>query len=176
MNSLHPVLVYLRPIRLMYVREIGAYERSIPKAWERLVAWLHASGLYKPVGRGYGLACDDPMRVGRESCRYDACVEADPGTEHRATGELGVASLPGGAYACQRLFGGYDRITSIVANVYSDFEPLPGLAMDESRPVVTLYIDNPEANSRDELRADICVPVTTASEFELLKIRAAARV
>jgi AraC family transcriptional regulator len=176
MNNPHSVLVYLRPIRLMYVREGGAYERSIPKAWERLVSWLHASGLYKPIGRGYGLACGDPMRVGPESCQYDACVAADPGTEHQAVGELGIASLPGGAYACRRLFGRYERITPIVANVYSDFEPLPGLALDESRPVVTLYIDNPEANSRDELRADICVPVTAAREFELLKFGAPTRV
>ena len=158
------------------VREGGAYERSIPKAWERLVAWLQASGLYKPIGRGYGLARGDPMKIRAESCWYDACVVAESDTEGHAVGELGITTLPGGAYMRRRLFGSYEGINPIVASIYSDFEPLPGLALDESRPVVTVYIDNPEANSRDELRADICVPVTAASEFELLKFGAPARV
>jgi len=174
MQNPHFVLNYLRPTQLIYVRETGSYDRSIPRAWQRLASWLNENGLYKPIGRGYGLARDNPASVGAENCRYDACVETVAGLEDRSIRDLGVTTLPGGAYACRRLFGGYDRIHSIVADSYSDFSPLAGLSFDHSRPVVTIYIDNPDRHFAHELRADICVPVTTACEFERPKAAASA--
>jgi AraC family transcriptional regulator len=169
MLKLHSVLVYLRPTRLIYVRETGAYEKTIPKAWERLKAWLGGNGLYAPIGRGYGLALDDPAKVGEQNCRYDACVEIAPELEERALRDIGVLTLPGGVYACRRLSGDYDGVRTVVANVHSEFEPLPYLAFDTSRPVVSVYIDNPERNVESALRADICVPVTVVGDVEQSK-------
>jgi AraC family transcriptional regulator len=165
MQNPHSVLVYLRPTRLIYVRETGPYAVTIPKAWERLLSWLSNNGLYAPIGRGYGLAHDSPSEAGAPNCRYDACVEVMPELEDRALRDLGVTTLPGGAYACRRLSGSYDKMRSIVANVYSEFVALPGLTFDGNRPVVSIYIDNPKRHAEDELRADICVPITVAAYF-----------
>jgi AraC family transcriptional regulator len=165
MQNPHSVLVYLRPTRLMYVRETGPYDRTIPKAWQRLTTWLNDNGLYAPIGRGYGLARDNPADVIGQSCRYDACVEIPPEVEDRALRDLGITTLPGGAYACRRLAGSYSRMHSVVANVYSEFVALPGLSFDSNRPVVSIYIDNPNRHAEHELRADICVPVMVVGDI-----------
>jgi AraC family transcriptional regulator len=164
MQNSHSVLLYLRPAKLIYVRETGPYERTIPRAWDRLLNWLDDRGLYKTLGRGYGLARDNPKDVGFNSCRYDACIEVTSELEDRAICEVGLATLPGGAYACRRLTGDYDQIRSVVSTVYSEFEPVPGLRMDESRPVVTIYVDNPNTYKESDLRADICMPVTALDD------------
>lgn len=166
MSNPHSVLIYLRPTRLMYVRETGPYERTIPKAWERLTAWLNDNGLYAPIGRGYGLARDNPADITDQNCRYDACVELVPELEDRAIRDFGITTLQGGAYACRRLSGSYARMHSVVANVYSEFKALPGLAFDGNRPVVSIYIDNPNRFAENELRADICVPVMVVGDIE----------
>lgn len=91
--------------------------------------------------------------------RYDACVELVPELKDRAIRDFGITTLQGGAYACRRLSGSYAHMHSVVANVYSEFEALPGLAFDSNRPVFPIYIDNPNRFAENELRADICVPV-----------------
>ena len=155
MQNPHSVLVYLRPTRLMYVRETGPYDRTIPKAWQRLTTWLNDNGLYAPIGRGYGLARDNPADVINQNCRYDACVEIPPEVEDRALRDLGITTLPGGAYACRRLAGSYSRMHSVAANVYSEFVALPGLSFDGN-----------------ELRADICVPAMVVGDIGCSKAAA----
>lgn len=174
MNNPHSVLVYLRPTRLIYVRETGLYQDVIPKAWARLFAWLNANGLYASLGRGYGLARDNPLEIGAENCRYDACVEVPSDIEDRALRELGITTLPGGAYACRRLTGSYDRMRSIVARVHSEFTPYPGLCFDENRPVVSIYVDNPNRYRDVDLRSDICVPIIAADDVVHSRLAATA--
>ncbi len=174
MQNPHSVLLYLRPARLVYVRETGPYERTIPRAWDRLLGWLDDRGLYKTLGRGYGLARDNPADVGSAHCRYDACIEISAEFEDRAIRDLGLATLPGGAYACRRFSGSYDRIRSVVSNVYAEFQPLPGLGTDEGRPVVTIYVDNPNYYKESDLRADVCMPVTAIDDFVTPKTAVAA--
>ncbi len=158
------ILMYLRPIRLVYVRGTGTYETTIPETWKRLFAWLNANGFAHPAGRGYGLALDNPAGTSARECRYDACVALTPGMELRATDEIGFSTLPGGPYACRRLLGNYARVSGLVATAYADLVPFPGLALDHKRPVVSIYIDNPNRLPVGDLRADICLPVTTVDD------------
>jgi AraC family transcriptional regulator len=152
-------LVYLRPTRLAYVRVTGAYERSIPEAWERLLTWVEKNGLNSPVGRGYGLTRDNPARVGAENCRYDACVQVSPMFEERAMRELGVFTLPPGPYTRMRQAGGYEPIRAMMPTLHSSFEAPPELRLDDRRPIVTIYLDDPRRYHDSDLRADVCVPV-----------------
>jgi AraC family transcriptional regulator len=159
MQNAGSCLVYLRPTPLIYVRQTGAYEQTIPQAWERLFKCLVDNDLYASCGRGYGLARDDPAKTGPEHCRYDACVEFRSDLDERALRGLAITTLPGGVYACWRRSGSYDRIRSMVADTYAEFEPDPHLDFDSNRPVVSIYLDNPECNLEPDLRAEICVPV-----------------
>jgi AraC family transcriptional regulator len=176
MSNPHSVLIYLRPTRLVHVREKGRYEETIPKAWDTLFSWLDSNRLRASVRRGYGLARDNPLEIGPQNCRYDACVELRPEFEARALRELGITTLPGGAYACRRLSGNYDRVRSEVADVYSSFVPLPGLYFDENRPIVSIYFDDPGRMQNGDLRADVCVPVFARDEATPPRVAADALV
>jgi AraC family transcriptional regulator len=153
-------LVYLRPTRLAYVRVTGPYETSIPEAWSRLLEWTEKNGFSSPVGHGFGLARDNPARVGADKCRYDACVQVTPLSEERAMRELGVITLPPGSYTRVRHAGGYEPIRSLIPGLYNNFDAPSDLKLDDKRPIVTIYLDDPRRFDANDLRADICVPVT----------------
>ncbi len=61
---------------------------------------------------------------------------------------------------------------SVAANVYSEFVALPGLSFDGNRPVVSIYIDNPNRHAEHELRADICVPAMVVGDIGCSKAAA----
>jgi AraC family transcriptional regulator len=155
-------LVYLRPARLAYVRVTGPYATSIPEAWSRLLSWVDKYGLNSPVGHGYGLARDNPLRVGVDKCRYDACVQVTPLFEERALRELGLVTLPAGPYTRLRQAGGGTPIRSVIADLYTDFTAPAVLKRDDRRPVVTIYLDDPRRFDANDLRADVCIPVMAA--------------
>lgn len=160
--SMKHSLVYLRPFSVVYVRATGDYASSIPQAWERLFNWLDKNGLNSPIGRGYGLARDNPAIVGGEHCRYDACIELDPFLETRALRDLAVQTLPGGSYLRQRQSGDYNQLNDAMANFHSKFVPPQDLQLDGKRPLVTIFLDDPRRLPPAELRADICAPVAAS--------------
>lgn len=152
-------LVYLRPWRLAYVRQVGPYETTIPAAWDLMLGWLEKKGFTSPMGRGFGLMRDCAKVVGPQKCRYDACVDLDPLFEERAVRELGVLTLPGGSYLRTRTVGSYDDLRKSLSMLHDTFEAPSGLYLDERRPLVTIYLDDPRQFSANDLRSDVCVPV-----------------
>lgn len=154
-------LLYLRPTKIAYVRVNGHYQSSIPAAWEKIFAWLEKIGCSSSMGRGYGLTRDNPATVKPENCRYDACIEMEPYFEERAIRELGAQMLPGGSYVRNRRIGSYEGIIGEMPTLHQAFMPGLGLMVDERRPIVTVYLDDPMRLAVDNLRADICMPVKT---------------
>lgn len=152
--------VYLRPSRLAYVRATGPYEEAAPRAWELLLTWLSKNGFSSALGRGYGMMRDNPFTVALEKCRYDACVDLDPMFEERAIRELSAQTLPGGSYVRLRRSGDYNTLRREVTGFYQRFEAPAGLRLEDRRPIVTVYLDNPKRFAAHDLRADVCVPVS----------------
>jgi AraC family transcriptional regulator len=148
---------------MVYVRATGPYETSIPQAWEKMFAWLDRAGLTSTNGRGHGLARDNPATTKAEECRYDACIEVKPYFEERALRELGLLMLPGGSYLRQRTAGDYSKMREIVPNLYRTFQAPAGLRFDDKRPLVMIYLDDPRRFDVEELRSDICIPVSAKS-------------
>lgn len=155
-------LVYLRPTRLVYLRLVGPYNAIIPEAWSKLYAWHAKCATGAPVGRAYGLARDNPDRVGVDSCRYDACIESTPLIDERALRELGLITLPGGPYARTRHVASYDIVRNTAASYNGGLAAPGGLKIDDRRPVVTIYLDDPRRIDDGKSRADVCVPVSAA--------------
>lgn len=151
-------MVYLRPSRMIYARATGAYASSAPAAWDQLTAWLEKAGVPGTLGRCFGLARDNPMTTSAGKCRYDACVDLDPFFEERALRELGLLTLPGGSYIRQRKCGLYEDIATSFEGVYAGFEAPEGMKLDDKRPMVMIYLDDPRHLKRGVLRADLCVP------------------
>lgn len=161
-NFMKHSMVYLRPFSVVYVRATGDYASSIPQAWVRLFQWLEKTGLNSPIGRGYGLARDNPATAGIDKCRYDACIEIDPFLEARALRDLAVQTLPGGSYLRQRQSGDYNQLKDVMANFHQNFVPPQDLQLDGKRPLVTIFLDDPRRLPPAELRADICAPVAAS--------------
>lgn len=155
-------LVYLRPTRLVYLRLVGPYDAIIPEAWSKLYAWHEKCSPGAPVGRAYGLARDNPNRAGADTCRYDACIETTPLIDERALRELGLITLPGGPYARTRHVASFDLLRVSLANLHNGFDAPRDLKVDDRRPIVTIYLDDPRRTDGTKLRADVCVPVSAS--------------
>ena len=103
-------LVYLRPLRVAYIRSVGPYAQSSAQAWSQMFDWLRDNGLHAFPGCGYGLLLDNQLVTKAGECRYDACVEISYMPESRAEGSLQTRKLPGGAYIRDRHIGCYTKI------------------------------------------------------------------
>lgn len=165
-------LVYLRPSRIAFVRATGPYETSIPDAWAQLNDWINRNGYGGLVHRGYGMCRDNPMRVDPATCRYDACIELLPQFDERAARELNVATLPGGSYARRRYSGPYAALRAELAGIHASFEPSAGLKLDDRRPLVAIYLENPSRVEAQDLRADICIPVVAITSRDVIRDKA----
>lgn len=157
-------LVYLRPARLVYSRATGPYETAMSDAWSKLQDWVERAGVSTPNARCYGLMRDNPMLVSADKCRYDACIEVDTFFEDRAIRDLGMITLPGGSYVRQREKASNADLKSRLVAMHTEFTVPNGLFIDNSRPVVTIYLDDPLRFKSGELRADVCMPVTAQQQ------------
>ncbi len=152
--------VYLRPLNVVSVRAKGPYAVSAAEAWAEVFAWLRSTELIRDIGTGYGLLLDDPRQVARENCRYEACVELVEEARRLVPETFNVRRLPGGAYARQRHLGGIVGLSHTISKLRNDWVPNRGVVVDVRRPVIEIYLDNPDLVPIERQRVDVCMPVT----------------
>ena len=153
-------MVYLRPVQVVYFRVTGPYATSSEKAWGEMFGWLDRHGLRQQTGRGYGLQRDNPRQVGHDACRYDACVEVPDSIDVSTLESVLMQKLPGGAYARQRHVGSYDEVRHVIVGLRDHWMSSNNLVVDARRPLVTIYLSNPDITDKLQLKADVCLPVT----------------
>jgi AraC family transcriptional regulator len=156
------MFVYLRPKKVAYCRAHGAYAISSVEAWAELFEWLEREGLRNPAGRGFGLMRDDPRIVPPSRCRYDGCIELPPGAEHNLPRQIGIQTLPGGAYARERHVG-LSGLSDTITRLRDEWAPANGLAVDPKRPFMEIFYDDPMVVPAEERMIDVCVPVIVAT-------------
>lgn len=157
-------LVYLRPVPVVFFRVQGPYATSVNAAWGQMFDWLEKHDLRSTAGRGYGLARDNPRVVGHDKCRYDACVEIPADLSPAALEAVMTQRLPGGAYARQRHVGQFESIRDVIVEMRDNWAPTAGLSIDLKRPIVTIYLTDPANVDPTQLKADVCMPVTTGAD------------
>lgn len=105
----------------------------------------------------YGIGLDDPCITPPAQCRYDACVQIDPG--YKVSGEIGTQTLPGGLYACARFKGGHDDIGPAWRWVLAEWLPGSGYQCD-ARPHLELYPGNINCMPEPGIYiCEICTPI-----------------
>lgn len=151
--------VYLRPLHVVAVKAQGPYSDSAAQAWSEMFDWLSQFGLLRQIGTGYGLMFDDPRTVAPENCRYQACVELIQEARGVVPDTFTVRRLPGGAYARQRHIGGVVGLANAISKLRNERMPDEGIVIDSRRPVIIIYLDNPEMVPLAMQRVDVCMPV-----------------
>jgi AraC family transcriptional regulator len=158
--SVRTGFVYLRPLNVAACRVAGPYSESSAAAWGKVFAWLNSTGMIRQIGTGYGLLLDDPRETPPEKCRYEACVELLDEARGVVPSEFNVRRLPGGAYARQRHLGGTVGLSKTISKLRSEWVPQYGVIVDTRRPVIEIYLDNPDHVPLERQRVDVCMPVT----------------
>lgn len=151
--------VYLRPLNVAVVRARGPYSQSASAAWADMFSWLHSSGLKRDVGTGYGLLLDDPRIVTPANCRYEACVELIEEARRLLPVTFSIRRLPGGAYVRERHVGGSVGLSHTISKLRNEWTPGQSVIIDSRRPVIEIYLDNPNLVPLEKQRVDVCLPV-----------------
>lgn len=156
-----PLTVRLKtvpPRRLAYMRHVGPYgDPGIARLWARFEAWCRAQPFDGPR-RVLGVGHDSPDVTAPEQCRYDCCVEV--GEDFRASGDVGVQSLPGGWVACVEFHGPPEAIHAAWMQLFAQWLPESGYQTDD-RPAFEDY-GLPEVEVDPEtgaFRCELCLPV-----------------
>jgi len=149
-------LVDRQPTIVAYFRHLGPYGNPISEFWQKSVyPWMVTNNL---LGRPrFGISLDDPQITAPEKCRYDACVEVEPG--FLGAGKHLSTTVPGGKYAVTRFAGTASQIAEVWASLLRDWLPTSGMQLD-SRPFFEYY--SPEArfdHRTGVFECDLCVPI-----------------
>lgn len=148
----------LDPVLVAYLRYTGPYGWPINAFWrDTFEPWLEQNGL---AGRPrYGISHDDQSITAADRCRYDACVEIDPGTV--LSGGAQTLQLPGGRYAILDFQGSPAEIGEAWATLLRDWLPGSELQLD-GRPCFEYYpADEHENAETRQFTCQICVPVAS---------------
>lgn len=142
------------PLRLLTVRNVGAYEElnaGYGRLFERVVDQV---GMEAIAGI-YGLPHDDPRHADPAACRF-TCGLATGGLG-RADGELEELTLAAGRYAVMVHRGDFDLIHDRLDTLYA--WAIEAGAPIARTPLFIHYIDDPEEVAAQDQRAVICLPL-----------------
>ncbi|WP_432724089.1 AraC family transcriptional regulator [Jeongeupia wiesaeckerbachi] len=155
-NAMNVTIQTLPPTRVAYLRHIGPYGPAIGQFWRgKFSPWVASHGL--GANTTYGIGHDDPSVTSPEKCRYDAAVEV--AADFVATGEVGIAELPGGRYAIAAFRGDVHTIGDAWMTLTRDWLPSSGYQFD-NRPCFERYSGAPgDDRRREDFECDICIPV-----------------
>ncbi len=156
--------VYLRPQLVWYVRRTGPYNQSARDAWQVLFDWVNANKFRSQISHGFGLLRDNSSIVPPEKCRYEACIEPPTGLAEFDSSVFQIQRLPGGAYARRRHVGSTDSLRDTIAEMRDQWAPSQGLCLDNRRPLVEIYLDDPVSAPGEKRRIDICLPVSPSAQ------------
>lgn len=150
---------FIPPMKLAFMRATGPYKHSVREAWRQMFAWLDSRDHFPSMGRGYGLAHDDPKKTLSTRIRYDAGVQVPPTWEAIDETLVQVKTFPGGSYTLQHHVCPYEQIGRIISQTRRDALARSGLALDPGRPILCIHYGDPRYVYTDQHETDVCLPV-----------------
>ncbi|MFC4160480.1 AraC family transcriptional regulator [Chitinimonas lacunae] len=149
-------LVNFAPVRVAYLRRIGAYGPGVTAFWQQTVwPWIQAHGLENAAR--YGVGHDDPGITAPDKCRYDACVAVPD--DFVATSPANIAVLPGGRYASAHFRGPAPLATQAWTELLRDWLPSSGMQPD-GRPFFEYYPSDAYYDiATATIECQLCLPV-----------------
>jgi AraC family transcriptional regulator len=144
--------------RVAYMRHVGPYgDPGIASLWQRFDAWCRQGGRSRPGRAIHGVTHDSPDITAPAKCRYDACIDVD--ADFKASGDVGVQTLPGGLYACTPFSGTPDTIHAAWMRLCAEWLPDSHYQADD-RPAIEAYGDAVEVDPKTgAFKCQLCLPV-----------------
>ena len=141
-----------------------------------MLDWATRNGMRQQMGCVYGLVGGDPRQTDPKMCRYDACIEIPEGFEHVNTDGVSLQLLPSGAFARVRHVGPYDEVRNSIDGVGEEWaKTQPQLILDRRRPLLIVFLDDPQKRDAAKLRSDVCVPVRADNEDAISRVSRSPR-
>jgi AraC family transcriptional regulator len=153
----------MRPSSVIYIRALGPYEKSAKIAWAQMRTWISEHDIPKPVPRGIGFIRDNPDRTGPFLRRYDACIDVAPGLDIDYHAGVGRQTLPGGTFAIYTHTGSHHELRDAFQAMKHDAVRERGLSVDDDRPFMEVYLDDPQYVPIHACRTELCVPILVSA-------------
>lgn len=145
-------------LRVATVRHVGSYMR-ISEAFQRLGQIAQGAGLFAHTGAAMlAIYHDDAASTPEDQLRSDAGIVVPENLELPAS--LGEARLPAGRYACTLHVGPYDRLGEVWQYLFREWIPQHRLRVKGAG--FELYLNMPGSVPNEQLRTEVCVPVSAA--------------
>ena len=162
-KMLEPKIVELKPIKVLYVRKIGAYVTSASEAWAILMAFAYEQKIkfHKEIMNKntmhFGIAHDNPHLIEADLLRYDACISCEDITiEPR--GEIFSKVLDGGKFAVFLHKGSYENLKTTYDKI-GHWIVHQGVNLRDT-PMFEKYLNrDPRRTKPENLHTEIFVPI-----------------
>jgi AraC family transcriptional regulator len=155
--DLKPKIKDIKPLNIIYVNSIGAYEdKGTEEAWNKVCKFAEENKLFGRHTAFLGISHDDPNVTEADKLRYDACVVI--GKEVSPHGEVGVKTIDGGKYAVFIHKGPYENFKYTYDYIFGTWLPESGEELREL-PCFEKYLNTPEKTKPEKLKTEIYIPV-----------------
>ena len=148
-------IVSAQPLRLLAVRNVGAYE-ELNAAYGRLFTLVTAQLPPESIVGLYGVQFDDPRFTSPQDCR--AICAFDVGDAGVPAGELEQITLPGGDFLRIHHHGSYDLISASIDVLYAHAIDALDRELAPQPPYIH-YRDDPEQVAEAQLRSEVYLPL-----------------
>ena len=75
------------------------------------------------------------------------------------TSDIGRQTLPGGAFAVHIHVGSYEEAGPLLSRLCNEVVPKRALTVDHERPLVAVYLNDPQITRELHRRTELCIPV-----------------
>jgi len=152
-------IVYIRPIKVMYLRVEGADRAAAVAAWDQMTSLLQERRILHSVSRGFGLIRGNRrMSPADVPQTYDAAVELTSSVCDLPDLKLRVQTLPGGSYLRARHRNGIETVPQSFSELCDTHLEPRGLELDPRRPLVEIYLARKPGRIEGS-SIELCVPV-----------------
>lgn len=156
-KDLKPKIKEIKPLKVIYVNSIGAYEdKGTEHAWNKVCSFAEQKRLFGRHTAFIGISHDDPKVTDSEKLRYDACVVVDKDVAPQ--GAIGVKTIEGGKYAIFIHNGPYENFKYSYDQIFSNWLPESGEELREL-PCLEKYLNSPEDTKPEKLKTEIMIPL-----------------
>ena len=156
-TMIQPEYVYREEEEVLFVRQMGDYNKTPGVAFSILGQFLEREHLTSKVKACYGMALDDPNIADRSKCRFDAAVALS--TPVVAKGEVGKKVLPNGRFAVFTHIGPYGELENTFTQIFLTWYPHSKEKLADYSPFCEFMDLFDEVLPPEQHRAKIYIPL-----------------